>query len=246
MESTSKTSFQSFINKHLELPLWLKQVLYLHLKNEFENLSILDSLHLFNKENCLQLYIPKITYIGKKELETKSKGLSINVYKFLEGVSQNLNIIEITINNNWTLSECSDYFMTAINAELLIPPESVFITGTALYLSGAIRIGEYFVKLGKVNIEQLGETLKAQKYIEETLQDKLKLGTILVDLGLATKIEIDGIVLLREESKKKYNPNSFILDDSSEESGPLKRITVLEAENAKLKEQLRKILGVGH
>ncbi|MDD3013502.1 MAG: hypothetical protein PHC34_07360 [Candidatus Gastranaerophilales bacterium] len=247
--STSKTSFKTLTKKHSELPLWVKQVIYLQLKDDFVNLSILDSLHLFNREDCLQLYIPKITYIGKKEIETKSKGLQLNVYKFLSGVLQNLSIIEITIENNWSLSECSSYFMTAVNAELLVTPESICVTGTALYLSGAIRIGEYFVKLGKVNIEQLGETLKAQKYIEETLQDKLKIGTILIDLGLATKTEIEGIVLLKEESKRKYIQNMLVLDDSgpSNENSILKyqeKISTLESENTKLKERIRKILNI--
>jgi len=249
MESTSKTSFKTLIQKHSELPLWIKQVIYLQLKDDFENLSILDSLHLFNRENCLQLFVPKLTYIGKKELETKSKGLPPNVYKFLADVSRNLSVIEITIENNWNLSESSAYLMAAVQNELVVTPESICITGTALYLSGAIRIGEYFVKLGKVNIDQLGETLKAQKYIEETLQDKLKIGTILVDLGLATKTEIEGIVILKEESKRKYIPNMLAIEGpvSSGEGDNSKyqeKITALEAENVKLKEKLRKILGV--
>jgi hypothetical protein len=249
MESTSKNSFKTFAKKHSELPLWVKQVLYLQLKGDFENLSILDSLNLFNKENCLQLHIPRLTYIGKKELEVKTRGLTLNVYKFLEGAAQNLSVIEIAIENSWSLSECSSYFMTAVKAELVVSPASVGVLGTALYLSGIIRIGEYFVKLGKVNIEQLGETLKAQKYIEETLQDKLKLGSILIDLGLATKNEIEGIVLLKEESKKKYNPNMVIFEESdlSDENNILKykeKITALEKENEKLKEQIRKILNV--
>lgn len=249
MDFTSKTTYKAIANKINNLPLWVKQVIYLQLKDDFEKLSIWDSLNLFNKEDCLQLYVPKITYIGKKELDTKSRGLNLNVYKFLAGASQDLSIIEITINNNWSLAECSTHFMTAINAELVVSPESVCVKSTAMYISGAIRIGEYFVKLDKVNLEQLNETLKAQKYIEDTLQDKLRLGTILVDLGLATKTEIEGIILLKEESKKKYISDMVILDetDASDDNLLLKykdRISSLEGENNRLKEQLRKILRV--
>ena len=45
--------------------------------------------------------------------------------------------------------ECSNHFINAINQELVSPPESSCIKGTALYMSGHIRLGEIFCKIGK-------------------------------------------------------------------------------------------------
>lgn len=254
MDTSSKATFKAIIEKISHLPLWVKQVIYLQLKEEFDNLSVWSSLNFFDKDNCLQLYVPKITFMGKKELESKTKKLDPNIYKILTDTLEELNIIEIAINNEWSLAECAGYMISAIEAELLAQPASIYVYGTAQYLCDKIRIGEYFVKLGKVNLEQLNETLKAQKYIEETLQDKLKLGTILTDLKLATKEEIEGVILLKEESKKKYiraiitvdqiGNSSFNQQINDLDGDSKQKIATLESENRKLKERLNKILNI--
>jgi hypothetical protein len=246
MESSPKATFKAITEKISNLPLWVKQVIYLQLKDEFNNLSIWSSLNLFNKDDCLQLYVPKITFMGKKELDSKTKKLDPNIYKLLADAADELNIVEIAIKNGWHLAECAGIFVTAAEAELLANPTSIFVMGTAQYLSDRIRIGEYFVKLGKVNLDQLNETLKAQKYIEETLQDKLKLGTILTDLKLATKEEIEGVVLLKEESKKRYTSEIITLEQVGDNtfSNYKKQIADLESENTRLKEKLNKILNI--
>jgi len=245
MDSVSSPSFHTIIKKFSKLPLWVKQVFYLQLKEEFENASILDSLNLFDKENCLQLYVPKLTFLGKKELNVKTKGLPANVYILLEECPNELSIIEIAAKNNWSLAECAGYFMTALNLEFVEEPESACIKGTAMYLCDLIRIGEFFVKLGKIDVMQLGESLKAQKYIEETLQDKLKIGKILIDLGLATTNEIEGVFALKEESKKKFSPDLFAGAGTYEcDSLDEDKLFYLEKENKKLKDQLNKLLNI--
>lgn len=237
--------FNSLIFRIFELPLWIKQIIYLELKEEFEKSSSMKSLNFVKKEDSLQLYRPKTTFIGKKELETRLKNLSPDIYKFLGSVQEELNIIEIAINNGWTFAECSSYFVNAMNHELVSQPESQAIKGTALYMSGSIRLGEFLVKIGKISIEQLDEALRTQKYIEESVGERTGLAEILINLGFVTKADTDGIILLKEESKKRYIPdNKFTQKELTEtEASKLgEQIAQLTRENNQLKDQIRKIL----
>lgn len=245
----SQNSLKTFSQKVSELPLWVKQIIYLELKEELELFLTKNTLDLINKENCLQLYIPKLTFIGRKEIETKSKNFPDNIYDFLNFTSQGFNIIEIAVKNNWTLVETSSYFISAINSELLADPDSSCIKGTALYLSGHIRIGEYFIKLGKITIEQLDEALRIQRYLEESTDDGMGLGEVLVNFGFVTKSDVDGILLLKEESKKRYIPDVLNNLDSSFENQDIKKlseqVSLLTRENNQLKDQLRDFLNIG-
>jgi len=212
MPNSSQKTFKTFIREIFDLPVWIKQIIYMELKEQFESSTIKNCIDITSKGNCLQLYIPKLTYTGKKELETKTKHISENTYIFLKCVSQNISIIEIAINNNWNLSECSIYFLEAIDAELVVNPSSPIVKGTALYMSGRIRLGEYFVKINKITIEQLDKALNNQKNLEETFGDRPGLAEILVNLNFLSKNDTEGILLLKEDCKKYYKSNLIIQD----------------------------------
>jgi len=214
MSQSTQTSFKNFIQEIFKLPVWIKQIIYMELKEQLECSSYKSCLDLIKKDNCLQLYLPKLTYTGKKEVETKSKNLGENIYIFLECVFQNLTIMEIAVKNNWNLNECSKYFLHAIESDLVINPSSPVVKGTALYMSGKIRLGEFFVKIGKINIEQLDKALGKQKQLEKELGDRPGLAEILVNLGYLTKIDTEGILLLKEDCKQYYN-SKLILDESA-------------------------------
>lgn len=205
MQISLQNRFKEFIKEILELPVWIKQIIYLELKEQLESSLLNSCFNVTRKEDCLQLYIPKLTYTGKRELESKTKNLSANCYTFLESAFQNISVIEIAIKNSWNLCECSNYFLEAVDAELVLPPPSNVIKGTALYMGGKIRLGEYFVKIGKINIEQLDKALSIQKNMEENIGDRPGLAQILMDLNFLSKADTESILLLKEDCKKCYN-----------------------------------------
>lgn len=213
MHITLKNIFKLLIKEIFNLPVWIKQVIYLELKEEIESSPVKSYLDTAGKKNCLQLYLPKLTYAGKKELEKKTGKYSEDTYSFLEAVFQELSIIEIAIANNWSLFECSKHFINAINRELAVNPISPVIKGTALYLAGNIKLGEYFVKINKINIEQLDEALRTQKYIEESMGDKPGLADVLMQMGLLSVEDTEGILLLKKDSLRRYE--SDILNETA-------------------------------
>lgn len=207
MKPIPKNIFKLVIKEIFNLPVWIKQILYLELKQEFESSEMKSYFNSITKDNCFQLYIPKLTYAGRKELEKKQGGYDKAIYDMLEGAFQELSIIETAISNNWSLYECSNHFLEAVNKDLLINPTSPIMRGTALYMSGRIRLGEYFVKINKINLEQLDEALKNQKYIESSLGDRPGLADILIDLGFLTKEDTEGILFLKKDCQQSYIPS---------------------------------------
>jgi len=207
MTTTQHKTFNTFIQEVFNLPVWIKQIIYMELKEQLESSSMKNCIDIAKKDNCLQLYIPKLTYTGKKELTHKTKNLSENATIFLECVSKDISVIEIAIKNGWNLCECSSYFLETIETDLVSKPSSPFVKGTALYMSGKIRLGEYFVKINRITIEQLDEALRKQKHIEEALGDRPGLAEILVNLNFLSKNDTEGILLLKEDCRKYYKSN---------------------------------------
>ena len=108
---------------------------------------------------------------------------------------------------------------------------------------------KYFVKLGKINIEQLDEALRTQKYIEGSVKDKPGLAQILINLGYLSKSDVECILLLKQECNKRYIPDEIIIKDINPENlkdiselDMRKQIAVLTKENNQLKDQISKIL----
>lgn len=204
MEIKNKDIFKFLINELFNLPIWIKHIIYLELKKELETPSIKNYLNFLTKENCLQLYIPKLTYAGKNEIEKRTGKYSQNVYNILEGAFEKFSIVEISIANNWNLVECSKYFLEAVDNELVINPDSPAIKGTALYMAQRIRLGEYFIKINKINMEQLDKALTKQKELEKTMGDRPGLADILVNMGYLTEDDTKGILLLKKDSSEYY------------------------------------------
>ena len=213
--SSRQNTFKTFIQEIFSLPVWIKQIIYMELKEQLECSSMKSCMDTAKKDNCLQLYVPKLTYTGKKELEHRTKNLSENTCIFLECVSQQISVIEIAVKNNWNLCECSNYFLEAMYADLISVPASSIIKGTALYMGGKIRLGEYFVKINKITIEQLDEGLRNQKHLEESLGDRLGLAEILVNLKFLNKNDTEGILLLKEDCKKYYKTNLIAQNENN-------------------------------
>lgn len=204
MFAISKNAFKLLISEIFNLPVWIKQIIYLELKEDFESSEMKTYFKSISKDNCFQLYTPKLTYAGRKEIRKKEGKFKQEIYDIMEGAFQNLSIIEIAISNDWSFYECAKYFLEAVENDLFINPTSPVLRGTALYMAGKIRLGEYFVKINKINMDQLDEALRNQKYLEDALGEKPGLADIMIDLGFLKKEDTEGILILKQDSKNCY------------------------------------------
>ena len=147
-----------FIEKLLAFPLWVKQIVFLRL---YQNLSIyLSEDFITAKEgDIFHLYVPTLTFIGKTELFEKKCGLDQNIYNFLANVNDGLNMLEISMNNFWTMEEVSKYYIFCLEQDYVKTPESVYVHAMGGFISGKFRTGEYFKRSGKINVDQLEQSI---------------------------------------------------------------------------------------
>ena len=171
------------MNTILEAPVWVQEVVYLdiqkRLKEKLASVSNPDT-----TSEIYTVFVPEITFKGKKELETHENGLDFNIYKYLEAASNKLRVIDITLNNFWTLEESSKYLAECIRKEFIRNPSDPVLSASIFYIAGEIRIGEYVKRLNKINVEELDDVLRKQKQHNlEHPDERLKAGEIMISMG---------------------------------------------------------------
>lgn len=234
-----------FIDKLIEFPLWVKQVIYLKLYRDLaENLS--EDFITNDAEDIFHLHVPALTFSGKTEMVERKGGFDPNTYNFLTSINEGLNMIEISMNNYWTMEEVAKYYIFCLDQNYIKAPESIFVPAMAGFMSGKYRTGEYFKRVGRINVDQLEQTILKQKEYNDKGTPK-KMAEIMISLGFITEKETTSLLKIKDEAKKR-----FILDTSivpkeaavtAQGTSPnTEEMNKLKEENAKLKEQLRKIL----
>ena len=192
--------YTEFTEKILNLPLWVKEIIYFILKKNLRETLPCSNIDT-NEEDLYQYLCPQITYAGKKEHERLQKeDPNTSLYKFLDALINNKSIIEITLNNAWTLEETSQIYYNCIEHQLVAMSSNPTINAKATYLAGRIRIGEYLKRIGLINVDQLETAMRIQKESEQSNQKK-GFASILVDLDLITRDDTDSILLIKQESK---------------------------------------------
>ena len=100
----------NFIAKVTCFPLSVKQVILLHLYKDLQKTLSDDFIIGSDTNSLVYLYEPELSFVGKTELEERVKGFDAPVYNFLECLDKRMSIMEITLNNFWTLKETCKYF----------------------------------------------------------------------------------------------------------------------------------------
>lgn len=240
------------MEKILDAPVWVQEVIYFDIKQRL--LSALPSIDLTYKDvEIYPAFVPKLTFKGKKELQDRVLDLDINTYKCLEAMLSELRIIDITLNNFWTLEETSKCLVTCIENELIYAPEDNTMCAAIYYIAGEIRIGEYVKRIGKINIEQLDDVLHKQKEYNVANPDaQIKTGELLVNMGYVANMDIDKILYTKDEAKRRFilsldsNNSNFkpALQETVKQNDLLEQNQKLLAENKLLKDKLRQIFNI--
>lgn len=204
MASLPPTVLENLIRQLGTMPLWIKQVLYYQLRVEMEQSISKLTLDAFGIDDVLQLWIPELTKEGGQELVTPSGKLSAGSLKLLQLCRYRKNIANMTIINQWNLEQASVFLSELVQKEMLIKPKSGIVMATINYLSGSIRLGEYLVKINRLTEDQLDQALRTQKYIEESMGDRTGIANVLINLGYVKKEDTEGVLFLKEESRKAF------------------------------------------
>ncbi len=240
-----------FIKNMQNLPMWVKQVLATELSEDL-NKKLADFKDLVQGDNLFQYLVPKTTIKGKQELESRSMNLSEGYYTLLEDAQEGKNnVFDITVKNNWALSDCAKIFVRLYELELILTPaqnqETCF--AIALFIASKIKTGEFLKKIKKIDAIQLEQALRYQKQLNEEGRH-IKMASILIKMGFITDIGLDSLLMLKEEAKRRLQSVAGIISaesDNEEENNSQiaklqKEITRLENENLIMKKHLKKLL----
>lgn len=229
-------------------PLWVQEVIFLDMKKHLE--SKFSGITSPQKEDeVYPAYTPVLTFKGKKELETHDHNLDFNVYKCLNCAHEGQRVIDITLNNFWTLEETSSYLAECIKQEFIQTPENPVLAAGIFYLGNHIRLGEYVKRLDKINVQELDDVLRKQKvHNEENPDAKLKIGEVLIDMGYVANKDIEKIIHIKEEAKKRFIVSNDMRAPAKSENVNYQelqqKIQKLTQENNLLKDKLRAIFNI--
>lgn len=227
-----------FLEKLIEFPLWVKQIIYLRL---YQNLALSLSEDFINvkEEDIFHLNIPVLSYAGRTELAERKGGYDNNIYTFLASVAENLSVLEISMNNFWTTEEVAKCYVFCMEKDYIKNPASVYIYAMAGFMAGKFRTGEYFKHIGKINVDQLEQTILKQKEYAAKGEPR-KMAEIMISLGYITEKDTSSLLVIKEEAKKRFILDSGILPKKLENL-PLTDVKSYQEEIAKLTEQNKQL-----
>lgn len=224
-----------FLNKISDFPSWVKEIIYVKLSEEINK----DS----NLAYTFATYKPILTYKGKCELDFKKSSFDTNIYNILSAADNDNSISDITINTYLSMEEVAGYFLFGVDEGYFEIPDNSQILSIAGFLAGKLRTGEYFMNSGTISETELNSAVETYK----KNKDNKKFGQSLIELGLITQRQLDTILLIKEEAKKRFvldhNEVPEINQEYAKDSDNYqKQIEDLKEENSKLKTKLDQLL----
>ena len=226
-----KSLFVEFMEKLLAFPLWIKQTIFLDLSKDLN--TYLSNEFLDVKEGELfHIYDPELSELGQKELLTKESKFDESIYSFLECCRKRMSLIEIAIENNFTMEEVSKAFTFCKTSGFFSKDVPKLIAAIAGFIAGKYRTGEYFIRAGKMTIEQLDEVLNKQQEMNESGKHVF-IAELMVQLGYVREVDVKSIIFMKEEAGKRFSINPDEIPNIALE----KENYDIRVENERLKEE---------
>ncbi len=227
----SKSLFIDFMEKMLAFPLWIKQTIFLNLSNDLTNYLSNEFLDVQEGE-LFHIYKPVLSALGQNELLTKESKFDESIYSFLNCCSKGMSLIEIAIENNFTLEEVAKAFTFCKTSGFFSNEVPNLISAIAGFIAGKYRTGEYFIRAGKMTIEQLDEVLNKQQEMNESGKHVF-IAELMVQMGFVREKDVKSIIFMKEEAGKRFSLNPDDIPTLALE----KESYDIRVENTRLKEE---------
>ena len=227
----TKSVFIDYMDKMIGFPLWIKQTIFLNLS---ENLNKYMSNEFLDVEEgeLFHVYKPSLSDLGQKELLTKESKFDESIYSFLNCCTKGMSLIEIAIEDSLSLEEVSKAFTFCKTSGFFSKEVPNLVSAIAGYIAGKYRTGEYFIRAGKMTIEQLDEVLNKQQEINASGKHVF-IEELMVQMGFVRELDVKSIIFMKEEATKRFSLNPKDIPDIALEEEKYD----LRVENTKLKEE---------
>ena len=239
----SKSIYVSFMEKLLAFPLWIKQTIFLELSKDLTKYLSNEFLDVEEGE-LFHIYKPELSELGQNELLTKSSKYDESIYSFLNCCSKGMSLIEIAIENSFTMEEVSKAFTFCKTSGYFSKDVPKLVAAIAGFIAGKYRTGEYFIRAGKMTIEQLDAVLNKQQEMNEAGKHVF-IAELMVQMGCVRDLDVKSIIFMKEESGKRFslNPEEIPSITMERESYDIRvENTRLKEENEILKQKMDAIL----
>lgn len=240
-EGFFKNALGPIINK----PLWVKQAIYLELREDIKKLSSIDLLEELDKNDLLQLYVPRLSIIGMKIVNekefAKSQNISVDIMMFLKSIDNKKNVIDLCEANQQSLKQLSKAIIISEENGFIEPIRSNQIISIFKFIADKLDIGDLAVRLNLVTAEELSFARFSISEMNKTFDigESTKIEDILVRMNYISKEQLANILLLKEASDlifenqmKNTSPEMEILQEN---------IDMLLYEKSKVEEELKAV-----
>lgn len=227
----SKSLFIGFMEKMLCFPLWIKQTIFLNLSKDLNTYLSNEFLDV-EEDELFHVYKPVLSEMGQTELLTKDSEFDESIYAFLSSCAKGMTLIEIAIENNFTMEEVSKAFTFCKTSGFFSTEVPKLVAAIAGFIAGKYRTGEYFIRAGKMTIEQLDEVLNRQQEMNAAGKHVF-IAELMVQLGYVRELDVKSIIFMKEEAGKRFSLNPEEVPSLAYE----KESYDLRIENTKLKEE---------
>ena len=227
----SKNLFIDYMEKMCSYPLWIKQTIFLNLSNDLTKYLSNEFLDV-QEGDLFHVYKPTLSEHGQNELFTKESGYDELIYTFMNCCTKSMSLIEIAIDNNLTMEEVAKAFTFCRTSKFFSNEVPALISAIAGFIAGKYRTGEYFIRAGKMTIEQLDEVLNKQQEINSSGKHVF-IAELMVQMGFVSEVDVKSIIFMKEEAGKRFSLNPDEMPNIAYE----KEDYDIRIENTKLKEE---------
>jgi len=227
----NKSLYYGFMEKLLAFPLWVKQTVFMDLSKDLMN-YLSDEFLDVEEGELFHIYKPGLSQNGQNELLTKQSNFDESIYLFLNCCAKGMSLIEIAIENNFTMEEVSKAFTFCKTSGFFSKDVPKLVAAIAGFIAGKYRTGEYFIRAGKMTIEQLDEVLNKQQEMNESGKHVF-IAELMVQMGFVRDLDVKSIIFMKEEAGKRFSLNADEVPDITTEREKFD----IRVENTRLKEE---------
>ena len=202
----SKSLYVDFMEKLLAFPLWIKQTIFLDLSKDLTNYLSNEFLDVEEGE-LFHVYKPELSELGKNELATKESKFDESIYSFLSSCSKGMTLMEVAIENSFTMEEVSKAFTFCKTSGFFSKDVPKLVAAIAGFIAGKYRTGEYFIRAGKMTIEQLDQVLTKQQEMNDEGKHVF-IAELMVQMGFVRERDVKSVIFMKEESGKRFSLNA--------------------------------------
>lgn len=201
--------FENLLRIVKNLPEWILEALFIELINLLKEKYSIKKFIDTDRMDVLQLYVPELTEYGLMIIQRADKkklpeGIDKNLVKYLQTVEQQRNIVDICIQNHWTLEQCSMITFKCLERNFIKHTITPALYNIISYIAGHLKIGEFLIRKNKLDDNTLEYALKMQDQMFSSFGEKNKIVEILVNMGKVRQEDVIDYLNLKESSKKYF------------------------------------------